>query len=52
MYLKTEKKIAPNINDHGTECTIIPEGFHNTIPPYHFSKGHDWKWETVGRLAV
>lgn len=37
----------PNINDHGTEFMIMHAGFHHMLPPYHYSKGHDWKCETI-----
>ena len=34
-------------NGHGTELTIVHAGSHNTLASYHYSKGHDWKWETL-----
>lgn len=34
-------------NGHGAELTIVHVGSPTTLPPYHVSKEHDWKWETL-----
>ena len=34
-------------NGHGTEFTIVHVGSHDTLPSFHYSKGHEWKWETI-----
>ena len=34
-------------NGHGTEFTIVHVGSHHTLPPYHYPKSHEWKWETI-----
>lgn len=35
------------LNGEEPEFTIVHVGSHDTLPPYHFSKDHDWKWETI-----
>jgi len=35
------------LNGEGTEFTIVHVGSQDTLPPYHFSKDHDWNWETI-----
>ncbi len=35
------------LNGIGTELTIMHAGSHNTLASYHYSEGHEWKWETV-----
>jgi universal stress protein family protein len=35
------------LNGHGTEFTILHVGSHHTLPPYHYPKSHEWKWETI-----
>ena len=35
------------LNGNGTEFTIVHVGSHSTLPPYHLSNDHDWKWETI-----
>jgi len=35
------------LDGEGAEFTIVHVGSHNDLPPYHFSKDHDWQWETL-----
>ncbi|GJL49197.1 MAG: universal stress protein [Nitrospirales bacterium] len=39
--------LVHSLDGNGTEFTILHVGSHHTLPSYYFSKGHNWKWETM-----